>query len=283
MKALSFILNTHLQIAISGALLSHGFMVTFFDQYAWPLPLFLFGITGFIYSLNGLSDKEEDKVNSPQKSDFNNKYGKVITLIYLLLTGVSVFNMELNLPILIAVLALFLVGFFYSYPLFPWIKNGSLKFYRFKEVFFFKNFITTISQVLFLLYLPFLYFGTLPKAEIWILGFNFFAIMFVATTLCDLRDIEGDQDAGIKTIPTIIGSGKTFNLCFLLLVIPLSLTIIMKSFHLVPNSVLAIIMVMNFTQLIFLFSQKRISAQRNLFSFGVDFFTFSGAFYMILF
>ncbi len=161
------------------------------------LPLFIvFAATLFVYSLNRLTDLEEDMQNVPRRATFTHRYGRSFFIIGVLLYlgsigGAFVLGITgapfLLLPIVAAVL----------YSLF-----------RVKQYLLIKNLIVGVSWGLIPLGVGF-YYGVIRSPEI-LVSFGFFTIMLtVAAAVFDIKDIEGDKTEDIRTIPIVFGTRKT--------------------------------------------------------------------------
>ena len=281
MKTLSFLIKTHLHLALSNALLIHCVMIVFFEEYRWPLTLFLFGIFGFVYSLNSLKDKEEDEINSPERLDLFKEYGKVLMFGYLSTTIIATIFLGTNLNTLIAIAASFLIGILYSLPLLPWFKDGKVKFYKFKEIIIFKNLITCIPHALYTIFLPFIYFEISPDLNIWMIAWTFFSVSIVSAILCDLRDIKGDIEAGIKTVPTQLGSRKTIALCYILIAVPLIVSLCLSTLNMISYEALLVILCISIGQFIFLIYQNHI--KKEFYGFGSEIFIYISAISLLIF
>jgi len=158
-----------------------------------PLPLFLvFAVTMFVYSLNRVTDLEEDEQNLPGRASFVHRYGKPIlaigVVLYLAAIIVAIqaeipYAGAMGLPLLMAVLYS-LVGL--------------------QRILLLKNLLVGISWGLIPLGVG-VYYGQLWTFEILFVSGYITAMLTIAAVVFDIKDIEGDNEAGIQTVPIVIG------------------------------------------------------------------------------
>ncbi|RLI99414.1 MAG: hypothetical protein DRP06_03550, partial [Candidatus Aenigmatarchaeota archaeon] len=176
------------------------------DLFGLPIdPLLLiiaFSEVFFVFNLNRFTDKEEDKLNIPQRIDFVSKYGLgliffssflcILLLIILLSTNINVF---------LFVFGVILAGSGYS-------------ILRFKKIFLFKNiFVAVIWGTLPLI--VGLYYNCFTLSLV-ALSVFFSLQFFINTVIFDIKDIDGDKIHKIKTMPNTLGIKKTKLICYLI-------------------------------------------------------------------
>jgi 4-hydroxybenzoate polyprenyltransferase len=161
-----------------------------------------------IYLLNRFTD-DEDCINCPeQKVYFQNKGVLIIFPILILLTAVillTAFSLLTAWHIL-----LIISGISYSVALVPKVKHNRLVFFRIKDVIILKN----ISVSLLWGVIPFAIAATTakihpPALDLLIVVFSFCLTTFINTTSCDVRDIDGDKIAGVRTFAGALGKDAT--------------------------------------------------------------------------
>ncbi len=156
-----------------------------------------------VYSLNKLTDKEEDAVNMPARSTFvqgNERFLLTLAVVsYIAALLLGWFESPLAAGIL---LIPFLSGIIYS--------TNSLSIIgipRLKDIFLVKSLIVASSWAVCAAFLPAIYLHNPVKL---CFTFPFFFIkVFINTVLFDVRDVEGDTLNGVKTIPVVIGIKRT--------------------------------------------------------------------------
>ncbi|HMA65962.1 MAG: UbiA family prenyltransferase [Fibrobacterota bacterium] len=162
-----------------------------------------------IYLLNRFTD-DEDCINCPeQKLYFQKKASLLVIPIALILVS---FILLAALSLLTEWhILLIICGIIYSVSIVPWLKNKKIIFLRLKEIIILKN----ISVSLLWGITPFAIaasIGTqvqLPIFDLIVVIFAFCLTTLINTTSCDVRDIEGDQLAGVRTIAAILGRNIT--------------------------------------------------------------------------
>jgi len=210
---ISIILTSPINIVFS------GLGVSLFSFYIFDVPENWYLIISFcfvilsVYSLNLITDLEEDAVNKGYKNMENKKsiilFISVVSYIAALIIG-GIENLR-SIPVL---LIPFITGLLYSVK----IKN-----FRLKNLFVGKNLTVSISWSLEVSLLPYLLKSS--SVVFFLLIFVFIKGM-INTILFDLRDVEGDAKAGVETIPVKLGKYRTLWLLFILntSLIPLIMT-----------------------------------------------------------
>lgn len=193
------VISTVFTSIVGASIITFSFLI-FSDNILFDMVICTALITYSIYSINRLTDIEEDSSNIPERISYiNKKKGFLMALaIISYITAIFIGGMKNLFTIPIFLIPLF-IGIFYS------IKLAD---FRIKDIFGIKNFAVSFSWALSSSLLPFIFFN---KFEVMIMFFLFMFIKcFVNTVVFDIRDIEGDKKAGAKTIPIVIGVEKTF-------------------------------------------------------------------------
>ena len=155
-----------------------------------------------IYSLNKLTDREEDSVNSPERTSYIQRNGKLILVLSIASCSIAIllgFSVKpLTIPIFLFPL---LVGIIYSIQIHP-------KIPRLKDITGIKSVMVATSWAVLTTFLPAIYLQNIIII-IPLIFYFFFTKIFVNTVIFDVRDIEGDQKNNIRTIPVAIGRTKT--------------------------------------------------------------------------
>ncbi len=161
------------------------------------LPLFIvFAATLFVYSLNRLTDIEEDAKNLPRRTTFTERYGGIFfaggAVLYLGSIGVA---FTLGLPG-----APFLV--------LPIFAAALYSLFRVKRLLLVKNLIVGISWGIVPLGVG-VYYGVVRTPEILVIAAIFTIMLTVAAAVFDIKDIKGDKREGIRTVPIVLGPRAT--------------------------------------------------------------------------
>jgi 4-hydroxybenzoate polyprenyltransferase len=162
-----------------------------------PLPLFIvFAATMFVYSYNRIADFAEDKQNVPERASFVETYGKGLLavggVLYLVATVVAIQQTVPGAPAMVAPL---LVAVLYSVV-------------GLKKVLLVKNLLVGFSWGL----IPAgvgVYYDVLWTVDILFMVTFITATLTIAAALFDIKDIKGDSDAGISTLPVVYGPAFT--------------------------------------------------------------------------
>jgi len=164
-----------------------------------------------VYSLNRLTDQEEDAVNMPERSLFVQGNEHFLLALAVVSYVVALFLGWLESPFAAVILLFPLVaGLLYS-------KNilSTVGIPRLKDIFLVKSLIVASSWTIGAAFLPALYLhGNFTK--LWFVFPFFFIKMFINTVLFDVRDVEGDALNNIKTIPVVIGIPRTRQLLLII-------------------------------------------------------------------
>ena len=194
--SLAFLVHSNLLISASatGVALSTMLLV---DLQPDPRALFIvFAATLFVYSLNRLTDIEEDRENVPGRADFTDRYGRAL----------FAFGVGLYLVAIAGAIALDLPGA----PLLvlPAVVAALYSLFRVKQLLFVKNLIVGLSWGIIPLGVA-VYYGTGPSAGIVFLSAFFTIMLTVAAAVFDIKDIDGDSEEGIRTAPIAFGARET--------------------------------------------------------------------------
>lgn len=162
-----------------------------------PVPLFIvFAVTLFVYSFNKLADIAEDRENVPGRAAFVSQYGTELfavgTILYLLATLLAIREGIPGAPAMVIPL---LVAVLYSVV-------------GLKRILLVKNLLVGLSWGLIVLGVG-VYYGQLYSFDI-LFFFTFVtAALTIAAVVFDIKDIEGDRAEGVRTVPIVVGTGRT--------------------------------------------------------------------------
>ena len=158
-----------------------------------PLPIFIvFAATMFVYTVNRFTDLEEDEQNVPQRAAFIKRYG----WLWLVL-GVGLY-----VAAIAAAFALGLPGA--GYMLLPLVVAVLYSLAGIKRVFLVKNLFVGVAWGAIPLGVGF-YYDRLLTLEILFLAGYVTAMITIAAVIFDIKDIEGDREEGIATVPNTFG------------------------------------------------------------------------------
>jgi 4-hydroxybenzoate polyprenyltransferase len=162
-----------------------------------PVALFIvFAVTLFVYSFNRITDLAEDRQNVPSRTAFVSRYGRrllaVGVVLYLVAIGAA---LALSLPGVPALAAPLAVAVLYSTV-------------GLKRVLLVKNLMVGVSWGAIPIGVG-VYYGELGSTEVLVLAGFFTTMLTIAAAVFDIKDIEGDREAGITTVPIVVGPAWT--------------------------------------------------------------------------
>ena len=209
-QLISFLVSTSIFVSIA------LFFVLYFSFLCLDVtphyPLFVASslVTFSVYNLNKITDKKEDTINNPQRASLithiENHTGIVLSLVsYVLALIIGILTKQI-LSITILLIPLW-IAILYSVPLSPGLP-------RLKDIFFAKSLSVAIGMSLSIFLLLYIFY---PRPVILLIWVSFLFIkLFINTVLFDVRDLNGDKQTGIKTIPVTWGIRKTKTFLLLL-------------------------------------------------------------------
>ncbi|HEX7445440.1 MAG TPA: UbiA family prenyltransferase, partial [Methanothrix sp.] len=154
-----------------------------------------------VYSLNKLTDRKEDAINFPERLGFLAGRTRLILVYSLTAYGLSVLLIAREKPIWIPVIFIpLLANALYSSRLIPGLP-------RLKDIPFMKNLVVAVSWALVCALIPAAYSECLDWRVILIIYFMI-QKMLINTILYDVRDMAGDRENGIRTVPCLLGIRK---------------------------------------------------------------------------
>ena len=162
-----------------------------------PLPVFIvFAATLFVYTVNRFTDLEEDEQNVPERASFTKRYGRL-----LLAAGVGLYVAAIGVAIVLG-----LPGAIYL--LLPLVAVLLYSVGGIKQVFLVKNLFVGFAWGIVPLGVGY-YYGRLWTLEILAFAVYLTAMITVAAAIFDVKDIEGDRQEGIATVPNRFGTAAT--------------------------------------------------------------------------
>ena len=163
-----------------------------------------FLVTYSTYSLNKLTDKEEDAVNNPARSMYVTGNERFLTFLAIIsyIAAILLGYFE-NIFAALVLLVPLVTGIVYSTNIFSVFGVP-----RLKDVFVVKSLLVTLSWTIVIAFLPAICSGE-DRIKLLSIVFFFFIKSFVNTVLFDVLDVEGDRKNSINTIPVKIGISGT--------------------------------------------------------------------------
>jgi 4-hydroxybenzoate polyprenyltransferase len=166
---------------------------------------FFLGVS--VYSLNKVTDLKEDLVNLPDRARFVKQHRDFLLFVSLESINIAVVLAFLSNPsAIIIILLAFSVGVFYSI---------GMRRLKLKNVLLLKNIMIAGTCTVAAALLPLAVHAGIPFVVLMVAYFIFLKAL-INSVLFDVRDIEGDRKAGVRTVPLSLGRTKTRNLLLLL-------------------------------------------------------------------
>ncbi len=256
-KVLSFLTVSSLFVAGTGFFQTFaGFVLMGIEPHAYVC-ISVFLMTFSVYSLNKLTDIDEDAINTPDRLKFLQGRKKLVLYYSLCAYAVSALLAVIgNLSALPVVFIPIMANAVYSSRLIPGTP-------RLKDIPVMKNVVVALSWSLVCTLMPALHAGETPTANM-IAPVLYFMIarVFINTVTFDIRDVEGDRQNKVITIPVLLGTKNTA-----LLLLTVNSTLIPLLFS-AGNHLLAQIMVLYGYIFILYFRKRRNPLALDLFVDG---------------
>ena len=170
------------------------------DYFITPL------IISCIYLWNRVWDLQEDQINCPQSTRYFTRFKRPIIILTTLLGISGIALSTIHGPVLAAVILslVLLIGFAYSAPMLPGFPGK-----RLKDFYLIKNLTSALGWIVLVTIYPALH-ANAPLHNGYLLGIAIlFLEVMIVEIIWDIRDQIGDQQAGVITLPNVLGPVKT--------------------------------------------------------------------------
>lgn len=197
-----FLIYSSIYLSIAGAYMAYISCVIQDIPCSMPLLFIMFLSTYSVYNINRKTDEKEDAINHSKRHSFTKKYETFLSTTAIL-AYILVILLALCCGIKTVVISTIplLCGILYSIA---WIPER-FKYRRLKDVPFAKNIVIAFAWASTPALLPVYSTESRTGMVTFIVFIFFFMLVFINSVLFDMRDIEGDAVAGVKTIPVILG------------------------------------------------------------------------------
>ena len=156
-----------------------------------------------VYSLNKLTDVDEDAINMPERAGFLAGRRRLILYTSLGAHILSILLIFLVKPLAVPILFVpHAVNAIYGTRLIPGVP-------RLKDIPVVKSMSVALSWGLLTTFLSAIDMVVISWKLIALVFYFVMVKMFINTVLYDIRDVEGDRETGIRTMPVILGTRKT--------------------------------------------------------------------------
>ncbi len=256
-KILSFLTVSSLFVAGTGFFQTFAGFILFETEPCAYVCISVFLMTFSVYSLNKLTDMDEDAINTPERLKFLKGRKKLVLYYSLGAYAISaLLAVSENLAALPIVFIPIMANAVYGSRLLPGLP-------RLKDIPVMKNVVVALSWSLVCTLMPALHSGEAPSANMIAMVLYFMiARVFINTVIFDIRDVEGDRQNKVMTIPVLLGTKNTT-----LLLLTVNSTLVPLLFFAI-NNLLAQIMVLYGYIFILYFRKRRNPLALDLFVDG---------------
>lgn len=168
-----------------------------------PVCFAVFLMTFSVYSLDKTTNSNEDTINMPERAGFLAGRKKLILYYSLAAYALSALlilrEMPTALPVIFIPLAANAVYGSKRIPGMP----------RLKDIPVVKNLVVAISWALVTTLLPAMQAPRITGTIVAFVLYFMLAKVFINAALYDVRDVKGDREMGVKTMPVLLGSRRT--------------------------------------------------------------------------
>lgn len=188
-------------------------------------PVVAFLVTFSIYTHNKLTDFEEDSVNNPNLVAFVAPRRDVLEVLASVAYAVAVALSLLGGPLaLLLTLLPGAVAILYSSEWLPFEKTQ-----RLKEVLVVNTASISLAWAMPVAFLPLVFADARYSPLAGIVLVYFLLHTFVSVELFNVRDVAGDRQAGVATLPVVFGIARTRHLLYALDVVAIALLAVASS------------------------------------------------------
>jgi 4-hydroxybenzoate polyprenyltransferase len=168
-----------------------------------PVMLVLSLVVFSVYNLNRKTDQAEDALNHERRFSFTSRFERPLFAAalgaYTLATGIALVSGALFACGIVMIPLT--CGILYSVPIFP--KGAKVR--RLKEIPLVKNILVSLAWGATFAMVPVALSGLPPDTSTLLVFFFIFFWTFIASVLPDIRDMKGDAQVGVVTIPVLLG------------------------------------------------------------------------------
>jgi 4-hydroxybenzoate polyprenyltransferase len=162
------------------------------------------------YTLDRLTESKEDTINMPVRRQFLFNYRKFFFCSALIAYVISITIVLMVDPKMIFILLVPLIAnVIYGSRIFPGLP-------RLKDIPVMKNTVVAVSWTLVTTLLPMISISHGFDGKMIAIFYFMLVKSFINSVLYDMRDIDGDKESGVRTIPVILGIRKSSSILFVL-------------------------------------------------------------------
>lgn len=158
-------------------------------------------VMAYVFLFNKTTDLLEDNINTAA-FPINQKHKGILNIIAYACLIIPLLWLWRTPGILVVYLVYGgLLGFLYSYP----VRIGK-RIYRLKNILLVKNLTSAISLTACTCLPGYILYPYFSRAYFLLQAASIFLMVICVEIMCDIRDIDGDRRAGIRTLPNTVGA-----------------------------------------------------------------------------
>jgi 4-hydroxybenzoate polyprenyltransferase len=217
MNPIRALIQSNIYIALAAVSLTIETQIQLGMQPQWhPYLFIIFFATLFEYNLHRLITvlTNKEALNSEKHRWVRKNLTSFYILVLLSVAGFVAVSLLAKKEVLITFAPIAILTMFYSIP----ISGTKTNLFRLREIPFLKIFLIAIVWSASTILLPIVQSGnSFDKAHVAAMLTERFLFILAITIPFDIRDLEADLDAGLKTIPMILNEKRAIILSYLLL------------------------------------------------------------------
>jgi len=168
-----------------------------------PAPVVAGLLTFAVYGNDRLADIETDAKTAPARTAFVRQYQDsfyvLAAIAYGLAVALSVFGGPLSFGLSLLPGAIWIL---YAYN---WIPRLTEHTQRLKDIFILNSVLVAVAWSLVIVFLPLLYVDSTLSPAVGVVFLFFVLATFVNTEIPNVRDMDGDREIGVRTLPVVVG------------------------------------------------------------------------------
>lgn len=172
-----------------------------------PAPVVMGLIAFAVYTNDRLADVDGDESTYPERTAFVRRHAEALSVLAAAAYGLAVMLAVLGGPVTLAIALL--PGVFWILYATDWIPGTRFRVRRLKEVLVVNSAVVAFAWALSATFLPIGFTDAAVTPAVWIVFGYFFLRSFVNTEIPNVRDVDGDRESGVATLPVVFGVERT--------------------------------------------------------------------------
>lgn len=204
-----------------------------------PAPVVAGLLTFAVYGNDRLTDLETDALSAPMRTAYVRRYRGILYVLAAVSYGLAVAIAVLGGPLAFG-LAL-LPGAVWLLYARDWVPSLGVDVRRLKEILILNSMLVAVAWSLVIVFLPLAFVDAAVTPTAGVVFLFFVMATFVNTEIPNVRDMEGDREIGVATLPVVFGVRRTRYVLYgvtLLTAVVLGGAVVSDVMSLAPASVL---------------------------------------------